>query len=69
MSMSKSQNTASTSQRSQRIGYPTPSTPTRFSAVTFKDFNLQHTHISNFTQASLHGYGSPIQSTNTFNEY
>ena len=36
MSMYKAQNTASTS---QRIAYPTPPTPTRFSAVTSNDFN------------------------------
>ena len=36
MSMYKAENTASTS---QRITYPTPPTPTRFSVVTFNDFN------------------------------
>ena len=66
MSMCKSQNFASTS---QRIAYPTPPTPTRFSAATSNDFNWQHTHASNFSQASPHGYGSPMQSTNTFNGY
>ena len=66
MSMYKTQTTASTS---QRIAYPTPPTPTRFSAVTSNDFNWQHTHASNFSQVSPHGYGSPMQSFNTFNEY
>ena len=36
MSMYKAENTASTS---QRITYPTPPTPTRFSVVTSNDFN------------------------------
>ena len=36
MSMYKTQNTASTS---QRIAYPTPPTPSRFSAVTSNNFN------------------------------
>ena len=55
MSMCKAQNTGSTS---QRIAYPTPPTPTRFSAVTSNDFNWQHTHAPNFSQASPHGYSS-----------
>ena len=60
MSLYKAQNTASTS---QRIAYPTPPTPTRFFAVTSSDFNWQHTHASNFSQASPHGCGSYMQST------
>ena len=66
MSMYKAQNTASTS---QRIAYPTPPTPTRFSAVTSNDFHWRHTHASNSSQTSPHGYGSAMQSTNVFNEY
>ena len=66
MSIYKAQNTASTS---QRIAYPKPPTSTRYSAVTSTDSNWQHTHASNFSQASPHGYGSPMQSTNTFNIY
>ena len=65
MSMCNAQNTANTS---QRIAYPTPPTPTRFSAVTSNN-NWQHTYASNFSQPSPHGYGSSMQSTNTFNEY
>ena len=63
MSMYKAQNTTSTS---QRIAYPTPPTPTRFSAVTSNDFNWQRTHASNFPQASPHAT-DPL--CNTFNEY
>ena len=66
MSMYNAQNTASTSQRTT---YPTPPTSTRLSAVTSNNFNCQHTHASNFSQASPHDYGSPMLSTNTFNEY
>ena len=66
MSMYEAQNTASTS---QGIAYPTPPTPIRFSAVTSNDLNWQHTNVSNFSQASPYGYGSPMQSTNTFNKY
>ena len=60
ISLYKAQNTSSTS---QKIACPTPPTPTRFSAVTSNDFNWQHTHAASFSQASPHGYGSPIQST------
>ena len=66
MSICKAQNTAGTS---QRIAYLTPPTPTRFSAVTSNDFNWQRNHASSFSQASPNDYGSPMQSTNTFNEY
>ena len=55
MSMYKAQNASTTS---QRIAYSMPSSPTRFSAVTSNDINWQHTHASNFSQASPHGYGS-----------
>ena len=65
VSMYKAQNTASTS---QRTAYPTPPNSTRFSVVTSNDFNWQHTHASNFSQAFPHFYGSPMQPTNTFNE-
>ena len=60
ISLYKAQNTSSTS---QKIACPTPPTPTRFSAVTSNDFNWQHTHAASFSQASPHGYGSPIQPT------
>ena len=66
MNMYKAQNNPSTS---QRITYSSLPIPTSFSAVTSNDFNWQHTHTSNFSQASLHDYGSLTQSTNKFNEY
>ena len=66
MSMYNAQNTDGTS---QRIAYPTPPTPIRFSAATCNKFSWQYTHASNISQASPHGYGSPMQSTNRFNEY
>ena len=57
MSMYKAQNTASTS---QGITYPTLPTPIRFSAVTSNEFIWQHTHASNFSQASPHMATDPL---------
>ena len=66
MNMYNAQNTSSTS---QRITYPTPTNLIRFSAVTSNNFNWQHSHASNFSQASPHDYRSPMQSNHTFNKY
>ena len=49
MNMYNAQNTSSTS---QRIAYPTPTNLIRFSAVTSNNFNWQHSHASNSSQAS-----------------
>ena len=65
MSMYNAQNTSSTS---QRIAYPTPTSPIRFSAITSNNFNWQHTHASNFSQASPHDYRCPMQSSHTFSK-